>query len=137
MSEQLRPNKRHTMVKFAIQKNSYTKGSGNKIINEFITVRIGTNTAGEGIYTDIFYVEWLNSYGALAIAQQAEGISQTARIRMAYIDTVYRALQSGQVKIFKNGIVDDENCYILASAPDNYLEGKKLLEFNVKHYEVK
>lgn len=137
MSEQQRPKKRRTMIKFAVQNSTYIAGKGNVTDWNFVTVNIGIDTDGKPIKTDCFYCEWLNSYGAVAIQQQADGISQTARVRMTFVQAVYNALQTNSVKIYKNGIVDDLHCYMLASSPDNYAEQNKMLEFNVKHYEVK
>ncbi len=87
--------------------------------------------------TDCFYCEWLGSYGALAIQQQAEGIIQPARVRMPYVKAVYDALQSKNVKIYKNGKDDEQHTFCLNSAADNYIESNKMLEFQVKRYEVK
>lgn len=137
MSEQKRPNKRRTLIKFAEQKSVYVAGVGNTTDWDFLTTTVGKDADGKPITTDCFYCEWLNSYGTVAIQQQADGTSQTARIRMTFVQSVYDALQNGSVKIYKNGITDAAHCFVLASSPDNYAENNKMLEFNVKHYEVK
>lgn len=138
MSEQQRPKKRRTLIKFAVQKSVYVAGVGNTTDWDFITSTIGKDAdTGKEIKTDCFYCEWLNSYGTVAIQQQADGTSQTARICMTFVQSIYDALQNGMVKIYKNGITDAAHCFVLASSPDNYAESNKMLEFNVKHYEVK
>ncbi len=138
MSEQTCPKKRRTLIKFAVQKSVYEAGVGNTTEWDFITSTVGKDSNnGNEITTDCFYCEWLNSYGTVAIQQQADGTSQTARIRMTFVQSVYDALQNGTVKIYKQGITDAAHCFVLASSPDNYAESSKMLEFNVKHYEVK
>ena len=108
MSEQTRPKKRRTLIKFAVQKSVYEAGVGNTTEWDFITSTVGKDSNnGNEITTDCFYCEWLNSYGTVAIQQQADGTSQTARIRMTFVQSVYDALQNGTVKIYKQGITDE------------------------------
>ncbi|MBD5086693.1 MAG: hypothetical protein HDT32_05015 [Clostridiales bacterium] len=137
MSKQQRPKKRPTLIKFGVPKNIYVAGQGNTIEYELISHVVGTDGDGKAIQSDCFYCEWLNSYGAVAIQQQADGVSQSARIRMTYVKAVYDALKKDSIRIYKHGIIDDEHCFVLSSSPDNYAESNKMLEFNVKHYEVK
>ena len=87
--------------------------------------------------TDCFYVEWAGSYGAVAIRQQADGVVRPARIRMPYVKTVYDALVSEDVRIYKNGVIDDAHLYKLCSAADDYMDGHKFIEFQVEKYEVR
>ena len=49
----------------------------------------------------------------------------------------YDALTTKDVIVFKNGVIDDAHAFRLTSSPDNYLENNKMLEFQVKKYEVK
>ena len=128
---------RRTLVKFAVQCTKYVAGEGSVTTWQPIEVSVGKNSRGEDIMTDCFYCEWLNSYGNTAIQQQADGVIRPARVRMPFVKKVYDALISSDVRVYKNGIIDDAHCFTLASAADNYVENNKLLEFQVKKYEVR
>lgn len=126
-----------TLVKFGVPKTSYSTTNGVSNDIELLTVRVGFDDNGNEIKNDCFYCNWHNSYGAIAIQQQADGVVCPARVRMPFVQAVYDALQSKDVKVYKNGIADKEHTYTLISAADNYCEQSKTLEFNVKKYEVK
>ncbi len=130
-------SRRRTLIKFAVQNSVYTAGVGNETKYETIKVKIGCDEYGNEIKTDCFYCEWLNSYGNNAIQQQADGLICPARVRMKYVKAVYGALTTKDVIVFKNGVIDDAHAFRLTSSPDNYLENNKMLEFQVKKYEVK
>ena len=71
MSEQTRPKKRRTLIKFAVQKSVYEAGVGNTTEWDFITSTVGKDSNnGNEITTDCFYCEWLNSYGTVAISRR-------------------------------------------------------------------
>lgn len=129
--------RKRTLIKFAIQNSNYVEGEGACTDFEILQVPIGLNDKNEQIFTDCFYCEWLSSYGASAIQQQADGVLQPARVRMPYVKAVYDALQSKDVRIYKNGIADEQHTFCLNSAADNYIESNKMLEFQVKRYEVR
>lgn len=129
--------KRRTAVKFYRQSTVYTAGAGASTSWVPITVRIGTNRDGTPMTTDTFYAEWLASYGATAIQRQAEGAIRPARVRMTYVPVVYEALISEDVKIYLHGIVDDAHCFRLASACADYMEERRMLEFQVRKREEK
>ena len=129
--------KKRTLIKFAKQKTSYVAGQGSTTEWVPIQVPIGKDYNGNDIMTDCFYCEWLGSYGNVAIQQQADGVIRPARVRMTYVKSIYEALISGAVRIYKNGVIDDAHCFTLASAADNYLESNEMLEFQVKKYEVR
>jgi len=132
-----RVKEKRTLIKFGVQSTTYVSGVGSSTVWETVTVPIGTDAAGNEVTTDCFYCEWLNSYGQVAIQQQADGVNRPARVRMPYVATVYDALTNKAIRIYKNGIVDDAHTFQLASAADNYIESNKMLEFNVKKYEGK
>ncbi len=136
MAEQ-RVKRKRTLVKFAIQKSTYIEGEGACTEFELVQVPIGFDENNNPILTDCFYCEWLGSYGANAIQQQADGIILPARLRMPYVKAVYDALQQKDCRIYKYGKMDADNTFCLNSAADNYLEQNKMLEFNVKRHEVK
>lgn len=129
--------KRRTLIRFAVQSTTYVEGEGNTTKWETIKVKIGTDETSKPILTENFYCEWLNSFGSTAIQQQSDGIICPARVRMVFVKAVYVALLNSDVKIYKNGLSDAAHTFKLASAPDNYVEGDKLLEFQVKQREVK
>ena len=135
MAQQVK--RRRTLVKFFVQESIYTPGKGAKTEWKPIKVSIGRDDQGNPIETDCFYCEWLGSYGNVAIQQQADGIVQPARVRLPFVKKLYEALLSKDVKIYKNGVIDDAHCFMLASAADNYAESNEMLEFQVKKREVK
>lgn len=128
---------KRTLVRFAVQKTRYVAGNGAATEWETIKVNIGTTDDGKPITTDCFYVEWLSSYGAAAIQQQSDGVIRHARVRMPYVKAVYDALITKDVRIYLNGVIDDAHAFKLAAAADNYLQQNKMLEFQVKKYEVR
>lgn len=128
---------KRTLVRFAVQKTRHVAGKGAATQWETIKSQIGTTDNGEPIMTDCFYVEWLSSYGAAAIQQQSDGVIRPARVRMPYVKAVYDALITKDVRIYLHGVTDDAHAFRLASAADNYLQQNKMLEFQVKKYEVK
>ena len=109
---------KRTLVRFAVQKTRYVAGNGAATEWETIKVNIGTTDDGKPITTDCFYVKWLSSYGAAAIQQQSDGVIRPARV-------------------YLNGVIDDAHAFKLAAAADNYLQQNKMLEFQVKKYEVR
>lgn len=136
MSTQIVKRKR-TLIKFAIQQTTYIEGEGACTGWILLQVPIGFDDNGNEILTDCFYCEWLNSYGNNAIQQQSDGVIRPARVRMPYVNAVYEALITKDARIYKNGIIDDAHTFQLASAADNFIESNKMLEFQVKKYEVK
>lgn len=129
--------RKRTLIKFAQHKTTYVPGKGSTTEWVPIQASIGKDHNGNDIMTDCFYCEWLGSYGSVAIQQQADGVIRPARVRMTYVRSIYEALISGDVRIYKNGVIDNAHCFTLASAADNYLESDKMLEFQVKKYEVR
>lgn len=129
--------RKRTLIKFAVQRTNYVEGEGATTMWTPLQVSIGINDCGEQIMTDCFYCEWLNSYGNNAIQQQADGVMRPARVRMTFVKAIYDALTTEDVRIYKNGIIDDAHLFQLASAADNYIEDNKMLEFQVKKYEVR
>lgn len=129
--------RKRTLVKFAVQQTKYVEGEGSTTSWEIIEVSIGKDENDVEIMTDCFYCEWLNSYGKTAIQQQADGVIRPARVRIPFVKKLYDALTSEDVRVYKNGVVDDAHCFVLASAADNYIEDNKMLEFQVKKYEVR
>lgn len=46
-------------------------------------------------------------------------------------------IKTKDVRIYLNGVIDDAHAFKLAAAADNYLQQNKMLEFQVKKYEVR
>lgn len=132
-----RVKRKRTLIKFAVQCTEYEAGKGATTSWKPIQAQIGTDEKGAPIMTDCFYCEWLGSYGATAIQQQSDGVIRPARVRMPYVKRVYDALITSDVRIYLHGIADDAHTFGLASAADNYIEQNKMLEFQVKKYEVR
>ncbi len=129
--------RKRTLVKFAVQRTKYVEGEGATTTWQPIEVSIGKDENDVDIMTDCFYCEWLNSYGNTAIQQQADGVIRPARVRIPFVKKLYDALCAEDVRVYKNGVIDDAHCFILASAADNYIEDNKMLEFQVKKHEVR
>ena len=132
-----RVREKRTLIKFATQQTTYTEGRGSSTSWQPITAQIGTDDDGSPITTDCFYCEWLGSYGSTAIQQQADGIIRPARVRMPFVQSVYDALLSVDVRIYLYGMTDAAHTFKLASAADNYKNENKMLEFQVVLYGVK
>ena len=130
-----KPKRKRTQIRFAVQETVYQAGTGSRTEWVPIKVKIGTDERGNDIETDSFFCEWLGSYGATAIRQQADGVIRPARVRMTFVQTLYDALTTKDVRIYKNGVIDDAHRYRLASAADNCGEENKTLEFQVEKYE--
>lgn len=133
MSDQRIKTKR-TLVKFGVQKTTQIAGKGASTSWEIIKVPIGTDGNGNPIMSDCFYCEWVGSYGAAAIQQQADGVKRSARVRLPYVKAVYDALITKDTRIYLYGKTDAAHTFVLASDADDYLEQHKFIEFQVKHY---
>ncbi len=129
--------KARTLVKFGVQTTTHIAGKGASTDWEIIKVPIGTDGDGQPITTDSFYCEWLGSYGAAAIQQQADGVKRAARVRLPFVQKVYDVLTSKSVRVYLRGKTDAAHTFILASDADDYGEQHKFIEFQVKHYEDK
>lgn len=136
MAEQ-KLGKTRTRVKFGVQTTTHVAGKGASTDWEIIKVPIGTDDDGNPIITDSFFCEWVGSYGAAAIQQQADGVKRPARVRLPFVQKVYDALTTKSVRIYLRGMTDAAHTFILASDADDYLEQHKFIEFQVKHYEDK
>ena len=94
----------------------------------------------------VFFCEWVGSYGEMKLAAQAQGVSESARVRMPFVPAVYEKLRSVKVVIAKNAdssiIVDNVpdaaniNAYRVWGGVDNLREENQYMEFNVSRYEV-
>lgn len=118
--------RKRTPISFRKIINIYETGIGNQEQQEKIMVNVGKTK------TDIFYCEWLTSYGNLAIQQQQQGIIEGAKVRMPYIATLVDALRNHQIIIYKNAIEDKNNQFILNSSIEDIKEYHKEIEFQVK-----
>lgn len=128
-------NKRRTLIKILVKKSVYVGGEGaNACVYEPIQAKVATDPDDNPIYTDCFYCEWHDLFGAVAIDMEQKGVKSPARVRMTYVAGVYEALTSEGVRILKNGRNDEAHIYELNSSPDNYLNENKLIEFQVKQF---
>lgn len=117
---------------------TYTAGEGTTMTwNQFTT---GSQSA--------IWVEWRGSFGDQRIAASAQGIMDSARIRMSYIPALYELIRTKKVVIIKNidaSAVDADplrpkpenpNTYTLWGGVDNIQEACQWMEFNVKRFEA-
>lgn len=94
----------------------------------------------------VFFCEWTGSYGEMKLAAQAQGVSESARVRMPFVPVLYEKLRSVKVVIAKNADtsvivanVPDKtnlNAYTVWGGVDNVREENQVMEFNVTRYEV-
>ncbi len=128
-----------TLIKIGYQDTTYTSGSGARTSFELIEVPIGVDEdTGKEITTDSFYCNWASSYGYMAIQQAEQGVNSPARVRMPYVKAVMDVLQSdSEVRIYKDGIIDDTHTYVLSTSAAVDQERRKMIEFQVKRYEEK
>jgi hypothetical protein len=136
MAEQ-RVKKKRTLVKFYVQESEYVAGRGAVTEWKPITVCIGHDESGAEITTDCFWCEWMGSWGSVSIQQQADGVHQAARVRLPFVQKLYDALTARDVRIYKNGVIDEAHRFSLASSANNYQEQNQMLEFQVKKHEVR
>lgn len=128
-------DKRITAVQFEITNSKYIPGQGAVTTSELIKMLVGFTDDEEPIYTDIFYVEWIDSYGSQAIMLQQQNVIRPARVRMIYNSELYNALKGKDVKIYLN--CNKEECFVLNSSVSNYMQENHMLEFQVRRFEVK
>lgn len=126
---------KRTPVNFVVLDSVYFPGIGPVTTRDFIEMTVGYNSQGDPINTNIFYVEWIDSYGSQAIMLQQQNIIRPARVRMTYVKEVYEALKSKEVHIYLN--CDANDCFMLNSSVSNNLQENQILEFQVKRFEVK
>lgn len=128
-------NKRRTLIKFLVKRSVYVGGEGaNACEYKPIQAQVATDPDDNPIYTDCFYCEWVDLFGALAIEMEQKGVKCPARVRMTYVEGVYEALKSEGVRILKDGRNDEAHIYELNSSPTNELNENKAIEFQVKQY---
>lgn len=116
----------NTPIKIAVIKSTYFPEIGNQKSLEKIKLRVGER------FTDTFYCEWNTHYGALAIAQQQQGVIESATVRMTFTPTIAFALRNNSVVIYKGAIEDEEHTFILNSSIEDIKEAHHTIEFQVK-----
>lgn len=130
-----------TAISFYVQTTSYDPDYGP--ILEWAKFE---SALSETENIDVFWCEWVGSYGDMKMSAQAQGVSESARVRMPFIPELYEKLRSQKVLIAKNAdeavIVNNHpvaayrNAYMIWGGVDNVREENQLLEFNVRRYEV-
>ncbi len=80
----------------------------------------------------------------MAFVLRGGGYTTTVRRRYPPRPRAYAVRQSRlrrfdykDVRIYLNGVIDDAHAFKLAAVADNYLQQNKMLEFQVKKYEVR
>lgn len=130
-----------TPIIFHVQTTAYVSGQGvTKTWEKYESM------LSDGSKMSVFFCEWVGSFGEIKFAAQAQGVSDSARIRMPFIPELYAELKSQKVVIAKNAdatvIVDNApdasnaNAYKVWGSVDNIREESQYMEFNVQRYEV-
>lgn len=117
---------RNTPIKIAVIKNKYIPEKGSQKSLEKIMLRVGDEL------TDTFYCEWNTHYGALAIAQQQQGVIESATVKMTYTPTIALTLRNNSVLIYKGAIEDENHTFVLNSSVEDIREAHHEIEFQVK-----
>ena len=127
---------RRVAVRFAVPVTTYRAGEGCVTDWQLVTACVGEDENGIPLTTDVFYCEWTGAYGSTAIEQEANGVHMPARVRIPFVKSLFDALTTREVRIYKNGVQDEAHAYELASAVIDPTERGKILEFQVKKREV-
>lgn len=129
-----------TPVSFYTQETAYVPGQGvTTAWEKFDSEQIDETRLS------VFFCEWTGSYGEMKLSAQAQGVSESARVRMPFIPALYEKLRALKVVIAKNAaviLVDNApdpvnvNAYRVWGGVDNLREENQYMEFNVSRYEV-
>ncbi|MHC1772950.1 MAG: hypothetical protein AB9907_14715 [Flexilinea sp.] len=130
-----------TAVSFYEQTTTYTSGQG---VEKAWTRYESELSDDSKIF--VFFCEWIGTYGEMKIAAQAQGVSDSARVKMPYIPELYNKLRTQKIVIAKHadddvlsdGEIDasNVNAYRVWGGVDNIREENQHMEFNVMRYEV-
>ncbi len=129
-----------TPVSFYTQETTYIPGQG---VTTAWTKFESTQPNGSNL--NVFFCEWIGSYGEMKLSAQAQGVGDSARVRMPFIPELYSKLREQRVVIAKNVanvLVDGEpdqtnvDAYRVWGGVDNIREENQYMEFSVQRYEV-
>jgi len=129
-----------TPISFYVQETTYVPGQG-------ITTswRKFESILSDQSKMSVFFCEWVGTYGSMKLSAQAQGINDSARVRMPFIPDLCKKLKSQLVIIAKdaaNILVDGNpdqaniNSYRVWGGVNIINEENQYMEFNVQRYEV-
>lgn len=127
-------SERRTPIQFVVETTKYVSGIGHKTETEFIKSIVGFNE-DKPIYSNVYYVNWQDSYGSQNIMLEQQNVIQPAKVVMTYVKEVSDALKTKNVIIYLN--CDPTQKFKLNSTVANFKMQNKTLEFQVKRIEVK
>lgn len=125
-----------TPVQFWYKTSVYVPGEGETITwTQFLSDTL-----------DTFWCEWRGTYGDQRFSAQAQGVSDSARVRMAFIPALYEKLRTVGCLVVKNAdasaivsgepVISNPNVYQLWGGVDNVQEQNQWMEFLIKRYEA-
>ena len=130
-----------TAISFYSQETTYTSGKGNVVTwSKFESPLSPTEQVS------VFFCEWTGSYGEMKLSAQAQGVNESARVRLPFVPALYEKLREVKViiakkddaNVIKNGapVASCPNAFVVWGGVDNIREENQLMEFNVRRYEV-
>ena len=120
-----------TLIRITEKISQYTPGTGASETWAPLT-RISGGQA-----SDAFPVEWRGAFGADMVSAAAQNIRQMATIRMAYHPDVWKALRTGEVRIYLAQEGPEAKPYVVYGDVDNVRMENRVLEFKVHRLEGK
>lgn len=131
-----------TRIQLYRRTNDYIPGKGSNAEWELLGSSIS-----DAMETNTFFCEWRGTYGDRLLSAQAQGVRESATIRMVFNPKLLDAMQRAPVVIvkhadgtaIKNGQPDsaNPNVYEVWSGADNVAQENLFMEFMVRRYENK
>ena len=121
----------NTSIRVEIENSDYIPGKGE--VTQWDVFRF--HYAGREL--SFFPCEWRNAFGDDLIRAETEQIKFLATVRMGFNPDLLEALNSGKVRIYRNGETDPQKAYTVYGSCDNVGEQAAQLEFKVRREQVK
>lgn len=96
---------------------------------------------------DVFWCDWIGSYGSQQIQSMSMGVFDLCTVRMDYHPSLYELMRRKEVLVIKNAAADaveygipiknHPDVYALWSAIDDIRNMHKVMEFKVRRWEGK
>ena len=131
-----------TAVQFYYRRNQYElKQIGTSAYWEKFRSAVGDQII------DVFWADWIGSYGSQQIQAMSMGVFDLCTLRMDYHPDLYDLLRRKEVLVIKNAAPDavihgepvrnHPDVYKLWSAVDDIRNMRRIMEFKVRRFEEK
>jgi len=136
-------SRRNRQISVFRKSSVYVPGTGGDVVWEQVT------SSPDGETISAYQVEWIGAYGSRLIEAQAQGVSESATVRMSYNPDVYAALRDSDCIItygaatLSDVIVDgqpdaaNQNLWQLWGGVDDVRMQGYEMELTVMRYEAK